>query len=597
MIKAIIGTAGHVDHGKTALLKALTGIDCDRLPEEKQREITIDLGFAHLKTEDVQIGFIDVPGHERFLKNLLAGISGFQYFLFCIALDEGIKAQTIEHLKILKTLNLKNGIVALTKMDLIDDDLLNLKKKEVQDLFFEEGFDNIKFIPVSASSNKNINLLKNEIIYLVKNNYNKPNLEPPAILPIDRIFVIKGAGVVITGTLIRGNISLKDELLIFPQNKRVKIRSIEVHNEKRNLAEAVERVALQLAGLEKEDIKRGDILASEKLDETKIITIKLNLIKEIKENTRLRIAHHTNELFGKFHLINKDLGQIFLEEKIFALRGDKVVLRRFSPLEFFGAGEILDTKLEKIKSGISISLGDGLKNDISFWIKSGGIFGQNLDILRKRAGYINFKSLESLIGSQNCIFIENYVWEREEFEKLKNIVFEKIENFKNKYPKSFSLPLQNLFVFLKLNEKIQENLCKILNLKVERGNLILKEKENLEPELEILLNYWKEMGLEQKNLKDISEDLKINELELKKILRELVLRGFLVQVSVNYYVENNVLKKTIEKLKKTNWEKFSISEFKELFSIARKYAIPLLEYLDSKRITVRSKDFRILKIK
>lgn len=597
MIKAIIGTAGHVDHGKTALLRALTGIDCDRLPEEKEREITIDLGFAHLKTEDVQIGFIDVPGHERFLKNLLAGISGFQYFLFCIALDEGIKAQTIEHLQILKTLNLKDGIVALTKLDLVNEDLLNARKKEVQDLFFEEGFDNIKFIPVSAFKNKNIDLLKNEIISLVKDNYKKPNLEPPAILPIDRVFVIKGAGVVITGTLIKGTISLKDELLIFPQNKRVKIRSIEIHNEKRNLADAVERVALQIAGLEKEEIKRGDILASEKLDETKIITVKLNLIEEIKENTRLRIAHHTNELFGKFHIINKELCQIFLEDKIFALKGDKIILRRFSPMDFFGAGEILDTKLEKVKTGTSILLGNGLKNDISFWIKKSGIFGQNLDILRKRAGYISLNSLKSLIESQNYIFIENYVWEREEFGKLKKIISEKIENFRNKYPKSFSLPLQNLFSFLKLNEKIQENLCNILNLKIEKGNLILKEKEVLEPELQNVLNYWKEMGLEQKNLKDISEGLKINELELKKILRELVLRGFLVQVSVNYYLENNVLKEAIEKLKKTNWKKFNISEFKELFSITRKYAVPLLEYLDSMHITVRSKDFRILKIK
>ena len=221
MIKTIIGTAGHVDHGKTALLKALTGIDCDRLPEEKEREITIDLGFAHLKTEDVQIGFIDVPGHERFLKNLLAGISGFQYFLFCIALDEGIKAQTIEHLQILKTLNLKDGIVALTKLDLVNEDLLNARKKEVQDLFFEKGFGNIKFIPVSAFKNQNIDLLKNEIISLVKDNYKKPNLEPPAILPIDRVFVIKGAGVVITGTLLKGTISKNDELFKNPKNRRV----------------------------------------------------------------------------------------------------------------------------------------------------------------------------------------------------------------------------------------------------------------------------------------------------------------------------------------------------------------------------------------
>ncbi len=203
MIKAIIGTAGHIDHGKTYLLKALTGIDCDRLPEEKKREITIDLGFAYLKNENFQIGFIDVPGHEKFLKNLLAGIGGFQFFLFCISSDEGIKTQTIEHLKILKTLDLKKGIFALTKIDLVDGETLELRKMELEDLLKKEGFEFSKIVPVSALKEKNIDLLKEEIFKLIKENPPEVNLNLPTIFPVDRVFVISGTGVIITGTLVR----------------------------------------------------------------------------------------------------------------------------------------------------------------------------------------------------------------------------------------------------------------------------------------------------------------------------------------------------------------------------------------------------------
>ncbi|MEJ5167376.1 MAG: selenocysteine-specific translation elongation factor, partial [Thermoanaerobaculia bacterium] len=311
MIRAIVGTAGHIDHGKTALLKALTGIDCDRLPEEKEREITIDLGFAFLKEEDVQIGFIDVPGHERFLKNLLAGISGFQFFLFCVALDEGIKAQTIEHMKILKTLELKKGIVALTKMDLVGEGEIKRRKLEVLYLFEREGFTNINLIPVSAHRGTNILNLKDELVKLIKENPPMANLNSPVIYPIDRVFTLQGKGVITTGTLIRGELKLGDELFINPSLKKIRIRGIEVHKEKREMAKAFERVALQISGVEKEDLKRGIIFSDISLPQTKLITVKLNLIKEIKEDTRLRIAHHTEEAFGRYHKIDENLAQIF----------------------------------------------------------------------------------------------------------------------------------------------------------------------------------------------------------------------------------------------------------------------------------------------
>lgn len=597
MIKAIIGTAGHVDHGKTALLKSLTGIDCDRLPEEKEREITIDLGFAHLKTEDIQIGFIDVPGHERFIKNLLAGVSGFQYFLFCIALDEGIKPQTIEHLQILKTLGIKKGIIALTKMDLVDEETIKRRQLEIFYLFEGEGFEKLPILPVSAIKNKNIENLKKEITNLIKENPIFPNLDPPVLYPIDRVFTLSGKGIVVTGTLLRGIIKLNDELILNPLGKKIKIREIEVHKEKREIASAVERVALLISGIEKENLKRGLILSDISLPRSKILTVKGSLIKEIKNDTRLRIAHHTNEVYGRFYKIDEKLAQVFLEEPENVLRGDKIILRRYSPPEFFGAGEIVDIFLEKIKREEKIELGKSLEEDMEFWLKRAGFEGVEKDNLWERSGYYRRDNFEKILKNLDTVQHSPYLWHKKNYQKLKSQTFQRIEDYKNNNPGTYSMPLKLAFNFLKknLNENILQEIALDFGLQIEKGNIILKEKDELSQEQNLLLENFKKFGLKPPELEIMSMVLNIPLNILKKITKELVQRGFLVQVSVGYYVEKDILLKAIEKLKSTGWEKFTIAEFKELFGLTRKYAVPLLEYLDSQRITIRTKEFRILK--
>jgi len=597
MIKAIVGTAGHVDHGKTALLKALTGIDCDRLPEEKEREITIDLGFAYLKEENIQIGFIDVPGHERFLKNLLAGISGFQFFLFCISADEGIKAQTIEHMQILKTLELKKGIIALTKIDLVESDLIEKRKSEIFYLFEKEGFEKIKIVPVSSLEGKNIQELKNELLKLIKENPPFQNLNFPSVYPIDRVFVLSGKGLIITGTLLRGKIKVNDELILNPSLKKIRVKSIEVHKEKRDFAEAVERAALQITGVEKEDLRRGLVLSNIELPKTKLITVKLNLVKEIKENTRLRIAHHTEEVYGRFHKIDEKIAQIFLEVPINGLKGDKIVLRRFAPPEFFGSGEILDIYLERIRKDEKINLGKTLKEDIEFWTKRSGIEGIRKEFLWERTGFIEKKFFEDILKELRIIEKGGILWDEENYKKLKEKLIEKIETYKKENPNYFSLPLKSAFDFLKeiFDENILSEIVNDFGFKLEKGLIILKEKEELSKELEKILEIFKGYGLKPPDIEIISNELKIPLNILKRNIKELIQRGFLVQVSVGYYLEKNVLNKAIEKLKETGWEKFTIAEFKELLGLTRKYAVPLLEYFDSIRLTIRSKDFRILK--
>ncbi len=597
MIKAIIGTAGHIDHGKTYLLKALTGIDCDRLPEEKKREITIDLGFAYLKNENFQIGFIDVPGHEKFLKNLLAGIGGFQFFLFCISSDEGIKTQTIEHLKILKTLDLKKGIFALTKIDLVDGETLELRKMELEDLLKKEGFEFSKIVPVSALKEKNIDLLKEEIFKLIKENPPEVNLNLPTIFPVDRVFVISGTGVIITGTLVRGKLETQKEYFLLPLKKKVKIRGMEVHKEKRNYSEAVERVALNISGLEKGKIQRGDILTSQIFSSTKIITLKTNLLKEIKENSRLRIYHHTREVFGRFHHINKNFAQIFLEEELFAIRGDKVILRQYSPMDFLGSGLVLDIFLGKVKKDESFEMGKTLNEDINFWLKNSKEMGYNLENLIERAGFVEERKLKEILREIGAVEINKKIWDKESFEKLKERVLKNTKEFKEKNPFSSSIPLRIAFNFLEISEVSLQEISRAINLKVEKGNILLEKKEELSEDLIRVLKIWKEANLKQPDLEEISNNLKIPLDLLKKLIKELVQRGFLVQVSVNYYVERENLEKTIEKLKSRGWERFKISEFKELLNLSRKYAIPLLEYFDSIHLTIKGKDFRILKLK
>ncbi len=372
---------------------------------------------------------------------------------------------------------------------------------------------------------------------------------------------------------------------------------MEVHKEKRNYSEAVERVALNISGLEKGKIQRGDILTSQIFSSTKIITLKTNLLKEIKENSRLRIYHHTREVFGRFHHINKNFAQIFLEEELFAIRGDKVILRQYSPMDFLGSGLVLDIFLGKVKKDESFEMGKTLNEDINFWLKNSKEMGYNLENLIERAGFVEERKLKEILREIGAVEINKKIWDKESFEKLKERVLKNTKEFKEKNPFSSSIPLRIDFNFLEISEVSLQEISRAINLKVEKGNILLEKKEELSEDLIRVLKIWKEANLKQPDLEEISNNLKIPLDLLKKLIKELVQRGFLVQVSVNYYVERENLEETIEKLKSRGWERFKISEFKELLNLSRKYAIPLLEYFDSIHLTIKGKDFRILKLK
>jgi selenocysteine-specific elongation factor len=359
MKSVIVGTAGHIDHGKTALVRALTGIDADRLEEEKRRGITIDIGFAHLELptpqgKTLQLGFVDVPGHERFVRNMLAGIGGIDLVLLVIAADESIKPQTREHFDICRLLSVRRGITVLTKSDLVDPETLEVVRLEL-DEFLRGSFlgPPSSIIPVSSLTGAGLDRLKQE---LAKAAAEVPPRDSNALsrLPIDRVFTMKGFGTVVTGTLISGSIRKEEELEVFPHGQRVRVRGLQVHGQPADHTLAGQRTALNLASVTRSDLSRGMILAPlETFRPTSRVDVKLSLlssVKPLKDRARVHLHAYTSETIATVVLYGKKLlppgedafAQLRLAESTLLLPGDRFIIRQFSPLVTIGGGVVLD---------------------------------------------------------------------------------------------------------------------------------------------------------------------------------------------------------------------------------------------------------------
>src|SRR5579884_1157927 len=361
----VIGTAGHIDHGKTTLIRALTGIDTDRLEEEKQRGISIDLGFAHLDLPDGRrIGFVDVPGHERFVKNMLAGAGGIDSVLLVVAADESIKPQTREHFAICKLLGLRTGVVAITKSDLVDPDIIELVRLEIEELVAGSFLADKPIVPVSSVTGAGLDDLRKAILSSVAAIDDRDATTRVFRLPIDRVFTLKGFGSVITGTTFSGRLNVDSEVEVLPGALRSRARSIQVHGETRDHASAGERTSVNLPDLELEQLRRGQqVLAPNTLRTSQVITAKLDLLsdaKPLKEQTRIRFHHLADELLGRIRFIDETqelrpgqsaFVQITLELPVVAVSGDRFVIRRYSPATTIGGGVILDAHLPKLRRG------------------------------------------------------------------------------------------------------------------------------------------------------------------------------------------------------------------------------------------------------
>jgi len=363
MKNIIIGTAGHVDHGKTTLIKALSGIDTDRLEEEKKRGITIELGFAHIPNDaGYNIGVIDVPGHERFIKHMLAGIGGIDFVLFVVAADEGIMPQTREHFEILQSLGIDDGIIAVTKTDMVEPEWLEMLLEEVDDYFRGSFLEGKPVIPVSAATGEGVDRLREEIIAKCDRDNKRREEKELFRLPVDRVFTMQGFGTVVTGTLMDGNVRIGDDVIVYPEGIKTKVRGIQTYGKDTDMAVAGQRTAINLSGISKEDIDRGDVIAyPDAVTVTSMIDTELTIFSStdrvVLNNSRVHLYCGSDEVLCKVILLDRDAlsagetayAQLRLEEPAAVRRGDRFIIRFYSPIVTVGGGRIMDAMPAKHK--------------------------------------------------------------------------------------------------------------------------------------------------------------------------------------------------------------------------------------------------------
>ncbi len=429
MQRVIVGTAGHIDHGKTRLIEALTGIDCDRLAEEKARGITIDLGFAWLMEGDLQLGFVDVPGHERFLHNALAGLGGIRLMLLVVAADEGVKPQTREHVAICSLLGIPAAVVALTKCDLVSEDLLGLAQLEVEELLQPTPFAGAPVVPVSALTGAGLTRLRELLLAQARAVAVEADLRRPARLPIDRAFHLKGLGVVVTGTLASGRVAPGDELAVLPGAAIARVRSVQVHGSPRSEALAGERTSLQLAGVELAELTRGQQLAPAGSLATSLrLLARCTLLAGSAETARplagwapVRVHLLAAETLGKARALAPaelapgatGIVELRLDRPLAALRGDRLVLRRPSPPATLGGGEVLDPlwrrRRGRHRDEAVTALAVGPREALLLWVEEAGEGGATAEELARRLGAVAEdvrRDLSALAGEQRLLKVQ-----------------------------------------------------------------------------------------------------------------------------------------------------------------------------------------------
>lgn len=623
MKNIIIGTAGHIDHGKTALIRALTGKETDRWKEEKTRGITIDLGFTYfdLPSGD-RVGIIDVPGHEKFVNNMLAGVIGMDLVILVIAADEGMMPQTREHVDIMSQLGVNKSIVVLNKCDLVDSEWRELIKEEIIEELIGSIFENANIIEVSALTGEGIDNLIREIVYITKDEVIEKDINTISRLPIDRSFSISGFGTIVTGTLISGIIKKDAELEVYPTGKKAKIRSIQVHGKSVKECFAGQRSAINISNLKKDEIKRGYVLAPpNSLEDTMMLDVKLNVLNSsnriLSNRCRLHLFTGTSEVLCRAVLLDvEEVGpgdfcyaQLRLEEKVAVRRGDKFIVRFYSPLETVGGGVILDAnptkkmpfnkeQLEEIKRKE-----DGSHNDIvELLVKKHPEM-----ITIKEIGKLTGLSIEEVNECINKLKEENlvltyemkkdiYVYHISEEMRLKKETIAFIKNFHNENQYKFgvgkSLLKTKLYANIKQNvfdqiiyKFIHENEIKIYKEYLSLNNFEINKDKIFQNVEKILVNTYKKAEFNFVRLNEIK--FSMDENIVRDVLNILIDEKKIVKINDEMFTLKYLMDKAEivvrEKLEKNNL--ITISELRDALSTSRKSAKPILEYFDNMKIT------------
>ncbi len=627
MKSVIVGTAGHIDHGKTALVKALTGIDADRLEEEKRRGITIDIGFAHLELpgqngENLRLGFVDVPGHERFVRNMLAGIGGIDLVLLVIAADESIKPQTREHFDICRLLSVRQGITVLTKSDQVDAETLEVVRLEVEDFLRGSFLDTSRspIIPVSSLTGAGLDQLKQELIRAAAE-VNAKDSGALARLPIDRVFTMKGFGTVVTGTLISGTIRKDDELQIFPRGQRARVRGIQVHGQSAEQAAAGERTALNLAGVGTEQLARGMAVAppatfhsSNRLD----VSLSLLSSATLKDRARVHLHAYTSETIATVALYDeKQVGpgqtvfaRLRLSDPILLLPGDRFIIRQFSPVVTIGGGIVLDAAplakgtpqkfLQRLASGDALSV-------LRARIERRGGCGLSLSQAVAETGWRREIEgyLQGAIRNGEIIPIGDLRIEASAIEGMKSALAKALAAFHQQNPLVAGMSKEALRETLDAEPPVfgyvVDSLVRAKKLEISGelvclpGRGVVMKDEEAESK-QIIERAFASAGLKVPALKDVLAGLKVDKARAQKIVTLLLRDKVLIKVSDDLVFHSDALQNLRRQLgaEKSKSPKMDVARFKDLTGVSRKYAIPLLEYLDRERVTRRVGDERVI---
>jgi selenocysteine-specific elongation factor len=629
MKSIIVGTAGHIDHGKTALVKALTGIDADRLEEEKRRGITIDLGFAHLQLsgpdgERLRFGFVDVPGHERFVRNMLAGVGGIDLVLLVIAADEGIKPQTREHFDICRLLAIRRGITVLTKSDLVDAEALALVRDDVEDFLRRSFLDTSKapIIAVSALKGAGLEELKRELIRVGREASAKDSAAITR-LPIDRVFTMKGFGTVVTGTLVAGTICKEDELELFPASKRVRVRGVQVHGAAAEKAVAGERTALNLAGVEKHELQRGMVLASPGLLQTSSrIDVNLSLLgsaRPLKTGSRVHLHAFASETIATLKLYeNKQLepgadafAQLRLSNPLLLVPGDRFIIRQVSPVVTIGGGVVLDAmpvqkmplaaRLEFLK----IQAAGDPKSALLARIARRAEQGLALSQAVAETGWRKEVVEAHLKEGPTAFSLGSVLIHGEAFASVMRAIFASIAKFHEQNPLAAGMTLaalrENVSASVELFDFALDSMLRARKIEVTGEGLrlpgrgvVMKDEES--ESRQIIEQSFGSAGLKVPALKEVLAGLKIDQVRAHKLVTLLLREKVLIKVSDDLVFHQSALAELRKRLaaQKLISPRLDVARFKDLTGVSRKYAIPLLEYLDRERVTKRVGDARVI---
>jgi selenocysteine-specific elongation factor len=637
MRSIIVGTAGHIDHGKTSLVRALTGVDADRLPEEKRRGITIDLGFAELDLGDVRIGFVDVPGHERFVKNMLAGAHGIDAVALVIAADEGVMPQTREHFDICRLLEIKSGLVVITKTDTVDEELLELVRAEAEELVAGSFLEGAAVVRISARTGQGLEELR-ETLHQVALQVPARLSETIARLPVDRAFTMRGFGAVVTGTLVAGEIAEGDEMELLPVGTRVRVRGLQVHGQAVERAVAGQRTAINLGGVEASLVERGMVLAPVgRLRPTQIMDARIDLLQSaprpLRSRSRVRVHLGAAEVLARVRVLEEageiapgesGLAQLRLEAPVVALASERFIIRSYSPSRTIAGGRVLDSHATKHRGREiplararleALAAARSRATQFALFVETSEGHGMRRAEQQARTGWrddVLEEAAREAQASGAVVDADGVYIGRMSFDRLSQAALEEVAAHHRREPLARGLLRETLRE--RLFSRAAPEVFRAVLAHLEREGALRSEKEfvragghsvSLSPAdaalRERLEQIYREAALEAPTFDEALEraTIKVSREHARKILQLLIDAGALLRVRDDLFFHREALDRLVEKLREYAAQHkperlIDVPAFKDLAGVSRKYAIPLLEYFDRERVTRRAGDRRII---